>query len=78
MDEVAFWGGAEILAETSFQATDRHAGALGEVLHRDGFFEVLVDVVDEFGDGAVGRGERGAFAVLKTSGDSRRADDGVI
>jgi len=78
VNEVAFWSGPEILAETSFQAADRHAGTLGEVLHRDGFFEVLVDVVDELGDGAVGRGERWALAVLETSGDSRCADDGVI
>ncbi len=77
-DKVLSRGGAEVLAKAPFEAADGHAGLFCEEGDVDIFAEVLVDLVDEVGNGAVRSGERRAFAVFESSRDTRSAHDLAI
>ena len=68
-------GGAEVTAEAAFEGTDRHAGLAGEFVDTESLLDVVVDEVDELGEGAVGGRERVAFSLIKATGDSGGAHE---
>ena len=60
----ALGGGAEVGAETPLEGAYGHRCFFGKLLDRDGIVDVVMHVVDQAGNGPVGRGEGVAFSLV--------------
>ena len=78
VEDEAFGGSAQVAAEAAFEGADGHVGFVGQFVDAEGFVDVAVDEVDEFGEGAVGGGEGVALALGEAAGDAGGADDVVL
>ena len=65
VEDEALGRGAEVGPETALKGRDRHACEAGEFVDIENLVDVVVDVIDELGEGAVGGGEGVALSLVE-------------